>query len=385
MRENKGTNKLREKDAICSDAEMVGLPQSWQRMDAGADLIQEDRRAECTAAPSAILRPDGLPRNSEHNRPDATATDFRGTPITAGNRSQDGNKAAETGRSREGNAAVDRSREGTRQQSSGRLRGGRNICVLRESREVAEGSESEEDCRNGGAAEETAAIGQIDWEDEELWLGALAEAGINWSGTMREFCESEVMGESARGQWEDGMVRLRSRMLDIMADSVTRDPVVRIAAAFRDAFEAVNWEAREQRFAAFISETMENAGADHSSNERLFTVEEEIAELEERLRELRAEQQELSELQELSVTVSNLAWNVTSDMVRMTFEQVAVVVTAAVQHDEDTGRSLGWAVVEFGRGSDAAGAVARFSGVELVGRRMVVEFGAGRDCEEDVI
>ena len=128
-----------------------------------------------------------------------------------------------------------------------------------------------------------------------------------------------------------------------------------------------------------------NAGADHSSNERLFTVEEEIAELEERLRELRAEQQELSELQELSVTVSNLAWNVTSDMVRMTFEQVAVVVTAAVQHDEDTGRSLGWAVVEFGRGSDAAGAVARFSGVELVGRRMVVEFGAGRDCEEDVI
>ena len=257
--------------------------------------------------------------------------------------------------------------------------------MLRESREVAEGSESEEDCRNGGAAEETAAIGQIDWEDEELWLGALAEAGINWSGTMREFCDSEMMGESARGQWEDGMVRLRSRMLDIMADSETRDPVVRIAAAFRDAFEAVNWEAREQRFAAFTSETMENAGADHSSNERLFTVEEEIAELEERLRELRAEQQELSELQELSVTVRNLAWNVTSDMVRMTFEQVAVVVTAAVQHDEDTGRSLGWAVVEFGRGSDAAGAVARFSGVELVGRRMVVEFGAGRDCEEDVI
>ena len=81
--ENIGDNKLMEKETIYSDAEMVGLPQSWQRMDAGADLIQEDRRAECTAAPSAILRPDGLPRNSEHNRPDATATDFRGTPITA--------------------------------------------------------------------------------------------------------------------------------------------------------------------------------------------------------------------------------------------------------------------------------------------------------------
>ena len=76
--------------------------------------------------------------------------------------------------------------------------------MLRESREMTEGSESEEDCRNGGAAEETAAIGQIGWEDEELWLGALAEAGISWSGTMREFCESEMMGESARGQWELG-------------------------------------------------------------------------------------------------------------------------------------------------------------------------------------
>ena len=70
---------------------------------------------------------------------------------------------------------------------------------------------------------------------------------------------------------------------------------------------------------------MENAGGDHGSTERLAAVEEEIAELEERLQKLRAKQQELSELQELSITVGNLAWNVTSDMVRQTFEQVAVV------------------------------------------------------------
>ena len=113
---------------------------------------------------------------------------------------------------------------------------------------------------NGGAAEGTAAIGEIDWNDEGLWLNALAEAGISWSGSMGEFCESEVMGESARGQWEDGMDRLRSRMLDIMSDNEIRDPVIRIAAAFRDAFETVNWKAREHRFAAFISETMENGG-----------------------------------------------------------------------------------------------------------------------------
>ena len=243
-----------EKEAISGDAEMVGLPQSWQRMDAGADLIQEDRRAECTAAPSAILRPDGLPRNSEHNRPDATATDFRGTPITAGNRSQDGNKAA-TGRSREGNAAVDRSREGTRQQSSGRmqdsnrLRGGRSIFVLREGREMAEGSQTEEDCRNGGAAAETAA----DWNDEELWMSALEEAGIDWGGSLQEFSESAMMGERARALWEEGAEGLRCSLREMMADSEVRprEAVMRTATVFRDAFEAVNVKARQHRFAAF--------------------------------------------------------------------------------------------------------------------------------------
>ena len=82
------------------------------------------------------------------------------------------------------------------------------------------------------------------------------------------------------------------------------------------------------------------------------------------------------------VTVSNLAWNVTSDMLRGTFEQVAEVVDAGVQYDEDTGRSLGWAVVKFETGSDAADAVAAFHGVELASRPMVVEIAEGRDCGE---
>ena len=145
---------------------------------------------------------------------------------------------------------------------------------------------------------------------------------------MREFCESEVMRESARGQWDDGMDSLRllrSKMLDMMADSETGDPVVRIAAAFNDAFEAVDWKAQEHRFVALIGETMENAGGGHNSTARLATVKVKIAELAGRLQELRAEQQELSQLHELSVTVSNLAWNVTSDTVRGTFEQVTAL------------------------------------------------------------
>ena len=367
-----------EKEAISGDAEMAGLPQSWQRIDAGADLIQEDRRAECTAAPSAILRPDGLPRNSEHNRPDATATDFRGTPITAGNRSQDGNKAA-TGRSREGNAAVDRSREGTRQQSSGRLRGGRSIFVLREGREMAEGSQTEEDCRNGGAAAEAAASGEIDWNAEEVWLSALAEAGISWSGTMGEFCDSEVMSEGTRTEWENGTRELRSRIGSLMEDSGVRNPAVRLASAFRDVYDTISWNARAVRFAAFVSDAI--GGQDDGGGERLTAVGEEIVELEERLQKLKAEQQELEAEQQQTITVGNLAWNVTSDMMRGTFEQVAEVLDAAVQYDEDTGRSLGWAVVQL-RGSDAADAAKRFNGVELCGRCMVVQLG---EPEEEVI
>ena len=382
---------------------------------------QEDRSTGCSAASSAMLRPDELSRDLVKTRPDASAADFQGTPRrTAGNRLQDDKRAA-VGRSREGNkqqnsgktqrsdklrregkvtgsrregkAAVGRSRNGgaaaettaakeEKQQKRDRLRK-RNVLAVRRSREAAGSSDSEnsgDDCRNGGAAEETAAIEEIDWEDEGLWLSALAEAGISWSGTMGEFCDSEVMVEGTRTEWENGTRELRSRIGSLMEDSGVRNPAVRLASAFRDVYDTISWNARAVRFAAFVSDAI--GGQDDGGGERLTAVGEEIVELEERLQKLKAEQQELSELQELSVTVESLAWNVTSDMVRQTFEQLAVVVAAAVQYDEDTGRSLGWAVVEFETGSDAADAVAAFHGVELASRPMVVEIGEGRDCGE---
>ena len=69
---------------------------------------------------------------------------------------------------------------------------------------------------------------------------------------------------------------------------------------------------RAVRFAAFVSDTIDNQDDGGGGGERLIAVGEEISELEERLQELKAEQQELSELQELSVTavtVSGLASN----------------------------------------------------------------------------
>ena len=73
-----------------------------------------------------------------------------------------------------------------------------------------------------------------------------------------------------------------------------------------------------------------------------------------------------------------------------TFEQVAEVVEAEVQYDEDTGRSLGWAEIEFRGASDAAATVESFNGVELASRDMVVALGLcgpeeRNGSEEDVI
>ena len=68
-------------------------------------------------------------------------------------------------------------------------------------------------------------------------------------------------------------------------------------------------------------------------------------------------------------------------MVRQTFEQIAEVVAADVQYDEVTGRSLGWAVMEFHVALDAAAAVETFHGVELVSRNMVVTLGLCEPAE----
>ena len=355
------------------------------------DLSQEDRSTVCSAASPAIHRPDGLPRDSEQLRPGAEDTPVAG----ASNRSQDDNKAA-AGCSRGGNkVAAGRLHGGPNRVAADRLRGGKSIFAVRRGREMAEGSEpdgSEEDCRNGGAAEETAANGEIDWEDEELWLGALAEAGISWSGTMQEFIQSDSMAEGARAEWENGTKELGSRIIDLMGGSDVRNPAVRLASAFRDSYDTVSWNARAVRFAAFVSDAIGDQDDGGGGGERLTAVGEEIAELEERLQELRAEQQELeAEQQEQQiVTVGNLAWNVTSDMIRGTFEQIAELVAAEVQYDEVIGRSLGWAVVEFRGASDAAAAVEGFNGGELAGRGMVVALGLcgpaeRRRSEEDVI
>ena len=385
-----------EKEAISSDAEMVGLPQSGggrrQRMAAGGgdtDLSQEDRRAEYSAASSAILRPDEPLADLENNRPGASAASSQGTSTAAGNRLQDDNKAA-AGCSREGNKVAADRLYGGNKVAADRLRGGKSIFAVR--REMSGGSGPEGYCRNGGAAAEAAAENEGCWDEERMWLSVLKLAGIEWEGSLAEFAQCEGRMEEMAKHWDEGVQSLRSRLEVTQGLEGHQDAVPLRSAALRQEFERMCLNGNEARFASFVSDVFTNEGSCGDSGERLAVVGDEIQELEERLQELRAEQQELeTELQgNQIVTVGNLAWNTTSEMLMATFAQIAEVVAADVQYDEVTGRSLGWAVVEFHVALDAAEAVERFHGVELASRDMVVTLGLREpaersESEEDVI
>merc|ERR1712070_1275739 len=71
------------------------------------------------------------------------------------------------------------------------------------------------------------------------------------------------------------------------------------------------------------------------------------------------------------IVVRNLAWNVTSEMLKGTFAQIGDVVSAEVVYHADSGRSKGWGTVKFSSQEDAQDAIQRFGGVELADRPMV--------------
>ena len=104
---------------------------------------------------------------------------------------------------------------------------------------------------------------------------------------MGEFCRPGSMAEGVRAEWENGTKELRNRITDLLGDSDVRNPTVRLSSAFRDVYDIVSWNMKAVRFAAFVSDTIDNQ--DGGGDERLIAVEEEIVELEERLQGLKAE------------------------------------------------------------------------------------------------
>lgn len=72
------------------------------------------------------------------------------------------------------------------------------------------------------------------------------------------------------------------------------------------------------------------------------------------------------------IYVGNLSWGVNDEMLHSTFAECGEVVSAQVAMDRMTGRSRGFAFVEFAADEAAAAAVAKFDGQELDGRELRV-------------
>lgn len=70
--------------------------------------------------------------------------------------------------------------------------------------------------------------------------------------------------------------------------------------------------------------------------------------------------------------VGNLSWGINDDSLRAAFAEFGEVTSAQVAIDRMTGRSRGFAFVEFANAEDAAKAVAALDGHELDGRELRV-------------
>lgn len=70
--------------------------------------------------------------------------------------------------------------------------------------------------------------------------------------------------------------------------------------------------------------------------------------------------------------VGGLAWETTDDGLKTLFAQVGTVVSATVIMDKFSGRSKGFGFVEMASEEEAAAAIAKLNGVELDGRKIIV-------------
>jgi RNA recognition motif-containing protein len=70
--------------------------------------------------------------------------------------------------------------------------------------------------------------------------------------------------------------------------------------------------------------------------------------------------------------VGGLAWGITTDKLRETFEAVGRVADAVVMVDRDTGDSRGFGFVTMADRRDASEAIRRLDGADLDGRTLVV-------------
>ncbi len=77
--------------------------------------------------------------------------------------------------------------------------------------------------------------------------------------------------------------------------------------------------------------------------------------------------------------VGNLSYHTTESELQDLFSQAGVVTSAAIVFDKFTGRSRGFAFVEFASAEEAARAVEMFHGQECGGRQLTVNVARPRE------
>jgi RNA recognition motif-containing protein len=74
----------------------------------------------------------------------------------------------------------------------------------------------------------------------------------------------------------------------------------------------------------------------------------------------------------MKLYVGNLSYNAGEDELRELFSQYGTVESVAVITDRDTGRSKGFAFVEFNNDQEAQAAISALNGKEMSGRSLTV-------------
>jgi cold-inducible RNA-binding protein len=70
--------------------------------------------------------------------------------------------------------------------------------------------------------------------------------------------------------------------------------------------------------------------------------------------------------------VGNLAYTMTEEELRNTFEEYGTVVSAQVVRDRSTGKAKGFGFVEMAKDEEAQAAISALDGVEVLGRALKV-------------
>lgn len=77
--------------------------------------------------------------------------------------------------------------------------------------------------------------------------------------------------------------------------------------------------------------------------------------------------------------VGSLPWTTDDAGLAQIFSQAGTVVSAQVVKDRDTGRSRGFAFVEMSTDEEAAAAVEKLNGLDVEGRKIVVNIARPRE------